>query len=143
METIAEKALIIPKAKMVTITDVAGAVAMLNKATYVLSAAKLFCEEVEVAVLAYMKENNICEISLSDTVKVYRGKNNKDRFDTQAIYAALGFTNEQQAVLPKNPAWKKTEVLKNNKVCHAHWIEEGEKLELKRIDTKFISSEVA
>ncbi len=133
--------MIVPRSGMVNINDVAGAVEMLNESANLVAAAKRFHEEVEMAVFAHMKENNIHEISLSDTVKVFIAKDKKDRFDTQAIYTALAFTNEQQAVLPKNPQWKKTEVLKNNKVCHAHWIEEGEKLELKKIDTKYLKGE--
>ncbi|MFA6198669.1 MAG: hypothetical protein WC734_06010 [Patescibacteria group bacterium] len=92
----------------------------------------------DAAIIKYFRENNIREISLSDTAKMYIAKDDKDRFDSEAIKAALEFTPEQLAVLPLNPAWKKTAVLANPKTAIAHFIEPGEKVVVKELDKKFI-----
>ncbi len=84
--------------------------------------------------LDIMQREDIREIILGDGVKIYRAKDNKDRFETEYIYKALAFTDEQQAVLPKNPAWRKTAILANEKTSPAHSIDESEKIVIKELD---------
>lgn len=90
------------------------------------------------AIIKYFKANNIREIAISDTAKMYVAKDDKDRFDSHAIEEALEFTAEQLKVLPLNPAWKKTAILANPKTAHAYYQEPGEKVVVKELDKKFI-----
>jgi len=84
-----------------------------------------------------MLEQKIKEVKLNDTIKIILAKKKKDRFDTEAIFKLLGFTKEQIDVLPKNPKWKKTAILANEKTSPAHWIDEFDEVEAKDIDEKY------
>jgi hypothetical protein len=99
---------------------------------------KAFKDALDVAGMKYMKDNNISEIQVSDTARIYIGKDDKDRFDSEAIKKILGFTDEQVKVLPLNPAWKKSAILANEKTAPAFYVEPGEKIILKEYDKKFI-----
>ena len=85
-----------------------------------------------------MTEGKFKEVRLSDTVKVCIMHKKTDRFATDAIYTALAFTDEQIKVLPKNPAWKKTAILANEKTSPAHYIEETDEVEAKLLDERFL-----
>lgn len=85
--------------------------------------------------LEWMENNDIKEIWLEkDKLKLYRTKKVKTKFDTEAIYKALSFTDEQVAVLPKNPDFRKTAVLANEKTAPAHYETEEDVLVLKEVD---------
>ena len=85
--------------------------------------------------LEWMRGAGIKEVWLEkDKVKLYLAKDKKDRFDTGAIYKALSFTQEQIDVLPKNPAFKKTAILANEKTAPAHYEEEKDVLKLQELD---------
>ena len=90
--------------------------------------------------LDIMQRNDIKEITLGDGVKIYRTTDNKDRFETGFIYKALDFTEAQQAVLPKNPAWRKTAILANEKTAAAWSQDIGEKVVVKEIDEKMMKA---
>ena len=91
--------------------------------------------------LEWMQNNDIREVWLEkDKIKLYMAKDSKDRFDTQAIYKALAFTEEQQAVLPKNPAFRKTAILANEKTAPAHYEEEKDTLKLKEVDVAMLKN---
>jgi hypothetical protein len=81
-----------------------------------------------------MKADGLRGVEIDDRIKIILTKKKTDRFETAAIYKALGFTQEQQDVLPKNPSWRKTAILANDKTSAAHWIEEKDDLEIKELD---------
>ena len=85
-----------------------------------------------------MQEKQIHQVSLWDRVKIYIAKKKKGKFETEFIYKALGFTSEQIAVLPKNPDWKKTEVLKREAIAPAFYEVEEDVIELKEVDEALI-----
>jgi len=61
-----------------------------------------------------------------------------NRFDTKTIYDVLEFTEEQIDVLPKNPSFRKTAILKNEKTAIA-WSEDiDDKVEVKNLDKAFL-----
>jgi hypothetical protein len=95
-------------------------------------------EEFNAVAIGYMKDNGIKSIQFSDTAKLILSVAKKDRFESEYIKEKLGFTPRQLAVLPLNPAWKKTAILADEELAPAHSIEESDKLELKFLDEKYL-----
>jgi hypothetical protein len=100
--------------------------------------AKRMENEFEKELHEFMERENIREIDIDDERKIVRAKKVKARFDTEAIYKATGITPEQEAVLPANPAWRKTAILANDKTESAFYEEEFEEIEIREINTKYI-----
>jgi hypothetical protein len=101
-------------------------------------AAKRISELFEARAMEIMKETNVTSADLGDAKRLIITKEKKDRFETEAIYKALEFTEEQVAVLPKNPSWRKTAILANGKTSPCHYIEESDALKLQMIDERFL-----
>ena len=100
----------------------------------------------EERIKAFMQSNGLHEMPITETAKLILTVNKKNRYDTEAIYKALEFTDEQIAVLPATPQWRKTAILANEKTAVAWYEEESEELEpdgkakkwLKELDIKFL-----
>jgi len=88
--------------------------------------------------LEFMKGQGLTSLEMDERFKIIVSKKKADKFATDWIYEALEFTMEQKAVLPKNPKFRKTEVLKNPKTAPSHYIEEKEELEIKELDKEFL-----
>ena len=94
---------------------------------------------IEEDMIAYMQETDTKSITLADKLKITLGVKKYNRFHTETIYDALGFTDEQRDVLPKNPAFRKGAVVDNPKTAHAYYEEETDTLTVKLLDEKFIT----
>lgn len=96
-------------------------------------------KKVEEDIIDYMSENKVKELIVSDSIKIVKTVKKTNRFETEFIYKALDFTEEQQAVLPKNPSFRKTAILCNDKTAIAHSEDVTEIPILKELDKKFIN----
>lgn len=61
--------------------------------------------------------HGIKSIELCGDIKLTYKEVKKDVFDSEKIKEALKFTPEQLAVLPKNPAWKKSVIVSIPETC--------------------------
>lgn len=134
------------KESEIIVTDEKQAVAIwetIQTTKRTLKAMEAYAEE---RITAFMQDKGIRELTITDTCKLILAPEKKNRFDTDAIYKALEFTVDQVAVLPSNPAWRKTAILANPLTAPAHYEEApevldangAEKKRLKEMDTKFI-----
>ncbi len=127
-------------------TDINQAVGNWEKIQIAKRQIKRMEDYAEERIKAFMQNNGLHEIPITDTAKLILATEKKNRYDSEAIYRALDFTPDQIAVLPANPAWRKTAILANPKTAPAHYEEEYENLEpngaakkvLKEFDTRFL-----
>jgi hypothetical protein len=90
-------------------------------------------------IMDYFDRENVNAVEQGEE-RIYRAKKKTNRYDSEAIFKALEFTTEQRLVLPLNPAWKKTEVLANEKTAIAFYEEEQDVIEVKQLNKKFIKA---
>lgn len=88
--------------------------------------------------LKFMESQNLTSLDIDSRYKIIVGTKKTDRYETEAIYKALEFTPEQQSILPKNPKFRKTQILANKKTSPAHWIDEKDEIEIKELDADFL-----
>jgi len=89
-------------------------------------------------ILLYMEESDIKELIFSEDVKIIKTVKKTNRFETQYIYKALEFTQEQVDVLPKNPSFRKSAIVNNEKTAIAYSEDITDVVVLKELDKKFI-----
>jgi hypothetical protein len=134
------------KESEIIVTDEKQAVAIwetIQTTKRTLKAMEAYAEE---RITAFMQDKGIRELTITDTCKLILAPEKKNRYDTEAIYKALEFTPDQIAVLPANPAFRKTAVLSNPKTAPAHYEEVSEVLDangaekkrLKEMDLRFL-----
>lgn len=94
-------------------------------------------KEREAAILEWMQREQVEAFDIDQDNKVIRKQKSYDRFEAKEIFDALGFTDEQRAVLAGgNSAFRKGGVLDNPKTAMFHSEDMKDVLELKNIDMK-------
>lgn len=100
------------------------------------------------AVKFFDEHPDLKEIEIGSERIIYRSHEKKERFRTETIYNLFQFTPQQQAILEKNPGFRKKELAKaagmDMKDIEKEFvdIEWTDKVKVKILDKKFISSEV-
>jgi hypothetical protein len=97
--------------------------------------------EAEAATVKYMKDNNIKQVELSDTVKVVLVNKKKETWRTEEVFDLFDFTPTQRLIL-SSPKFKKKELIKElcseDDVKKLIDVEYFDEIELKEIDSKYI-----
>jgi len=97
-------------------------------------------DNIDTALIEWSKANNIKSCDIGGNKRLVFSQPKKNRFDTQAIYEALGVSQELQDILPRNPQFSVTAVRINEKIAHLTWEEPSDKVEIKPsiVDKRYI-----
>jgi hypothetical protein len=125
-------------AEMEGIASPADIVAAWGILEFIKDRAKAIQEKLEEYGVMYMQSSGLREIEISADAKIILAKEKKELYDTESIYKALAFTPEQQAVLPKTPAWRKTAILADPRTAGAWAQEEFDVLKMKKINPEIL-----
>jgi hypothetical protein len=97
--------------------------------------------EAEAATVKYMKDNNIKQVELSDTVKIMLVQKKKETWRTEEVFDLFGFTPVQRLIL-SSPKFRKKELEMNlgdkeevKKLLDVEFLDE---IELKEFDSKYM-----
>jgi hypothetical protein len=97
--------------------------------------------EAEAATVKYMKDNNIKQVEVSDTVKIALVQKKKETWRTEEVFDLFGFTPVQRLIL-SSPKFRKKELEANlgdkEEVKKLLDVEYSDEIELKEIDSKYI-----
>lgn len=132
--------LILTQTKIEKIGNVREALEAWNYIDMISRRARELKKQMEENLITFMNDEELSEIPITEDVKIIKTKKKITRFETDAIYDALNFTDQQRCVLPKNPAFRKTEIYKNELVCHLVYEEEEDQLQVKEINKKYLKS---
>jgi hypothetical protein len=92
-------------------------------------------------IIEYCQQEGIKEINIDDRLLIKVAKKHGVKFKTDEIYDLLSFNEVQRQVLPKNPAFRKTELeqaLGEDNLKEVMQVVFGDKLEVKEIDKKYL-----
>jgi len=123
-----------------SITDASSAGMVKDMATMAKAQLLQAIDNIDNALIDWSKANNIKSCDIGGNKRLVFSQTKKNRFDTQAIYEALGVSQELQDILPRNPQFSVTAVRINEKIAHLTWEEPSDKVEIKPsiVDKRYI-----
>lgn len=111
----------------------------------ILARAKELKKQLDKNVIEHFELHNIKELELGGKWIISVSKTKEEKFKTEQIYDLFNFTEVQRRILPKNPAFKKTELKLElgedfTENINTIWTD---KVEVKEINTEFIKGNPA